>query len=143
MRGVLVASRPVARVLDDGWTCEVSRVATDGAKNARSMLYGAAARVAKAMGFARIITYTLHTEPGTSLRAAGWTNDHRTRGSEGWRNRPGFNRSSFPTTDKNRWVRVFMDTPPEPPPTCAPPAPNGQLALFNSAGQGSAEEVTS
>jgi hypothetical protein len=64
--------RPVARHLDDGWTVEVNRVATDGTRNACSMLYAASWRAARAMGYRRMVTYTLDTEPGTSLRAAGW-----------------------------------------------------------------------
>jgi hypothetical protein len=71
-RGVAIVGRPVARHNDDGWTLEVTRVATDGAKKACSMLYGACWRAAKALGWRRLITYTLVTEPGTSLRAAGW-----------------------------------------------------------------------
>ncbi|HYG67168.1 MAG TPA: XF1762 family protein [Anaeromyxobacteraceae bacterium] len=70
--GVAVVGRPVARGFDDGFTAEVTRVATDGSKNACSMLYGAAWRAAKAMGYRKCITYTLSSEPGTSLRAAGW-----------------------------------------------------------------------
>jgi len=70
--GVAVVGRPVARGLDDGFTAEVTRVATDGSRNACSMLYGAAWRAAKAMGYRKCITYTLASEPGTSLRAAGW-----------------------------------------------------------------------
>jgi hypothetical protein len=72
VRGVAIVGRPVARHLDDGWTVEVNRVATDGAKNACSMLYGAAWRAARAMGYKRMVTYTLAQEGGTSLRAAGW-----------------------------------------------------------------------
>ncbi len=72
IRGVAVVGRPVARGSDNGWTLEVTRVATDGAANACSMLYGAAWRAAKALGYRRLITYTLTTEPGTSLRAVGW-----------------------------------------------------------------------
>jgi hypothetical protein len=72
VRGVACVGRPVARKQQDGWTLEVNRVATDGAKNACSMLYGAAWRVARALGYRRLITYTLATEPGTTLRAAGW-----------------------------------------------------------------------
>lgn len=72
VRGVCIVGRPVSRVLDDGWTLEVLRVATDGAANACSMLYGAAWRAAKAMGYRRLITYTLPEEGGASLRAAGW-----------------------------------------------------------------------
>ncbi len=70
--GVAIVGRPVSRYLDDGLTLEVNRLCTTGAKNVCSFLYGAAARAAKAMGYHKIITYTLDTEPGTSLRAAGW-----------------------------------------------------------------------
>lgn len=70
--GVVIVGRPVARALDDGATAEVTRCCTDGTPNACSMLYGAAKRAAKALGWERLITYTLATEPGTSLRAAGW-----------------------------------------------------------------------
>lgn len=70
--GVAIVGRPVSRYLDDGLTLEVNRLCTTGAKNACSFLYGAAARAAKALGYRKIITYILDTEPGTSLRAAGW-----------------------------------------------------------------------
>lgn len=70
--GVAIVGRPVARYLDDGWTLEVNRLCTDGTRNACSMLYAAAWRAARAMGYRKIITYILDTEPGTSLRAAGW-----------------------------------------------------------------------
>ncbi len=70
--GVIIVGRPVARFLDDGWTLEVTRCCTDGTKNAPSMLYQAAWRAAKAMGFKKLITYTLKEESGDSLKAAGW-----------------------------------------------------------------------
>ena len=70
--GVCIVGRPVSRHLDDGWTLEVNRCCTDGTKNAPSLLYGAAWRAAKAMGYRRLITYTLPQEGGASLRAAGW-----------------------------------------------------------------------
>lgn len=70
--GVAMIGRPVARMLDDGWTLEVNRVATDGTPNACSALYGAAWRVTRAMGYRKLITYILASEPGTSLNAAGW-----------------------------------------------------------------------
>lgn len=73
VRGVAVVGRPVARMRDDGWTLEVTRLATDGTPNACSALYGACARAAFALGYRRIGTYTLDSEPGTSLKAAGWT----------------------------------------------------------------------
>jgi len=71
LAGVAIVGRPVARELHDGYTAEVTRVATDGAPNACSMLYGAAWRAWRAMGGRRLVTYTLASEPGTSLRAAG------------------------------------------------------------------------
>ena len=72
VHGVCIVGRPVARRLDDGTTAEVVRVATDGTRNACSMLLGAAARAWRAMGGSRIITYTLPSEGGASLRGAGW-----------------------------------------------------------------------
>lgn len=71
--GAAMAMRPVARRLDDGLTIEVARVSTDGTPNACSCLYGAMRRTAAAMGYERVITYILTTEPGTSLKASGWT----------------------------------------------------------------------
>ena len=67
-----MVGRPVARHSDDGWTLEVTRLATDGAPNACSSLYGAAWRVCREMGYSRCITYILADEPGTSLKASGW-----------------------------------------------------------------------
>jgi hypothetical protein len=71
--GVAIVGRPVARLLDDGLTCEVVRLATDGTANACTILYGASRRAAKALGYRRIVTYTLAREPGTTLKASGWT----------------------------------------------------------------------
>jgi hypothetical protein len=71
--GVAIVGRPVARQFDDGRTLEVTRVATDGTPHAASMLYAAAWRAAKALGFRRLVTYTQRGESGASLRAAGWT----------------------------------------------------------------------
>ena len=70
--GVVVVSRPVARALDDGFTAEVTRscVKLDN-PNANSMLYGAAKRACKAMGYTKLITYTQHEESGSSLKAIG------------------------------------------------------------------------
>jgi hypothetical protein len=70
--GIVIIGRPVARLRDDGETAEVTRLCTDGTKNACSFLYGAAARAAFALGFKRIGTYILAAEPGTSLTASGW-----------------------------------------------------------------------
>lgn len=67
-----MVGRPVARHYDDGLTLEVNRTCTDGTRNANSMLYGAAWRAAKALGYRRLITYTQHGETGASLTAANW-----------------------------------------------------------------------
>lgn len=70
--GVVIVGRPVARRLDNGYTLEVNRLCTDGTKNACSMLYSAAWRVAKALGWKRLITYILSSENGSSLYASNW-----------------------------------------------------------------------
>jgi hypothetical protein len=70
--GVAIVGRPVARMLDNGWTLEVNRCCTDGTKNACSILYSASWKAAKALGYQRLITYTLPEEGGASLRASNW-----------------------------------------------------------------------
>lgn len=102
VRGVAIVGRPVSRGLQDGWTLEVTRVATDGAPNACSALYAAAWRAARAMGYRRLVTYTLASEPGTSLRAAGWRVVAQVSGRS-WDcpSRPRVDR--HPTQDKLRW----------------------------------------
>ena len=72
LRGVAIVGRPVARMYDDGLTLEVNRTATDGTPNANSMLYGAAWRAARSLGYGRLVTYTQAGESGASLRAVGW-----------------------------------------------------------------------
>lgn len=97
------APTAVSRMLDDGHSLEVLRVCTDGTKNACSMLYGAVRRAALAMGYEphRVFTYTLASEPGTSLRAAGWRRDAETKGGEwGRANRP---RDTHNAEPKVRW----------------------------------------
>ncbi len=107
--GVAMVGRPVARMIDGKTTVEVNRVCVAAdppelAEHACSMLYGAAAREAKRRGFAKIITYTLETEPGTSLKAAGWTPEAKTKGGT-W-NRPGRARTDkAPIGRKVRWAR--------------------------------------
>jgi hypothetical protein len=73
IRGAVIIGRPVARLAGHPrQVLEVTRLVTDGSPNACSMLYAAAARAGKAMGFARIQTYILEEEEGVTLRAAGW-----------------------------------------------------------------------
>jgi hypothetical protein len=78
--GVAIVGRPVARARQDGFTAEVTRLCTDGTRNACSFLLGRAAKAALALGYRRIGTYTLASEGGTSLRAAGWRTIGEVRG---------------------------------------------------------------
>lgn len=78
--GVVTIGRPVSRVLDDGWTLEVTRCCTSGIPHAASKLYAAAWRAARAMGYRRLVTYTLAEETGTSLVAAGYRALYQTGG---------------------------------------------------------------
>lgn len=82
--GVAIVGRPTGRRLDDGKTLEVTRLCTNGTKNACSFLYAAAAQKAKREGYAKIITFILQSEPGTSLRAAGWTMEAAKAGKPKW-----------------------------------------------------------
>ena len=70
--GVVIVGKPVARMLDDDFTVEVTRLASDGTRNVCSMLYRAAWRASRAMGYRKLVTYTLATEPGSSLLGAGF-----------------------------------------------------------------------
>lgn len=116
--GVAVAGRPSNRNSDDGQTIEVHRVATNGTTNASSALLGACARTAQSMGASRIITYTLESEPGVSLRGAGWREELRgiktcwTKGKG--KARPGGSGNTIwrehMNTDKVRWAKHFRPT---------------------------------
>lgn len=100
--GVAIIGRPVARMLDDGWTLEVNRTCTDGTRNANSILYGAAWRAAKALGYRRLITYTLPSESGASLRGAGWREIGR-RGGGSWNRKDRPRVDDHPTEQKVLW----------------------------------------
>lgn len=122
LHGVAICSNPVARMSDDGMTLEVSRVCTDGTYNACSMLYGACARIAKEMGFKKIQTYILQTEPGTSLKASGWKMEQDKAGEMSWKSHNCkrqikrnmqpvqmslFEEKKVPEVLKQRWVRCL------------------------------------
>lgn len=100
--GVAIVGRPVSRGLDTGWTLEVTRVATDGTANACSALYAACWRAVRAMGYRRLVTYTLDSETGASLRGAGWKLVAKTDGGS-WncRSRPRVDK--HPLQRKLRW----------------------------------------
>ena len=113
--GVAMGARPLARKLCDGETLEVSRVCTDGSRNAASMLYGAVCRAAAALGYKRVVTYTLESESGASLKASGFHADSEIRRHDptGWsrqkttRSAPVdlFGNRTTPDEPKRRWWR--------------------------------------
>ena len=90
---------------------EVTRLVTDGTENCCSILYAAAARAGKAMGFRRIQTYVLNSERGTSLIAAGWTDEGEAGGGQ-WVHTDGKpRRTDQPTETKRRWAKVLASRP--------------------------------
>ena len=104
--GVAIVGRPVARHLDNGYTAEVTRLCVlEGTPNAASKLYGACWRAARALGYRRLVSYTLTAEPGTSLRAAGWRCVGET-GGDTW-DRSGRPRvDTHPLGQKRLWDRA-------------------------------------
>jgi hypothetical protein len=100
--GVAIVGRPVSRIRDDGLPLGLSRLCTDGARNACIFLIGKAAKAAFALGFQRIGTYILQSENGVSLRAAGWTLIGETKGGR-WNcpSRPRID--NHPTERKTLW----------------------------------------
>jgi len=99
--GCAIVGMPVARQLQDGLTVEIRRVCTDGTRNACSFLYRVCVRIANAMGYRRVLTYTLESESGASLRGAGFKVTKRTR-AEHW-SRDGRPRTEQPLQHKFRW----------------------------------------
>lgn len=99
--GCAVCGRPVSRYLDNGITCEINRLCTDGTPNACSMLYGACCRIAREMGYKKIITYILESENGASLKASNFICDGIAGGTHwtGSRNRG----QRIPAEKKTRW----------------------------------------
>lgn len=106
--GVIQVGNPVARALCDGKTLEVVRCCTDGTHNACSFLYSAAARVAKNLGYSKIITYILDTEDGASLRAAGWHKEADIKGHT-WNTPSRPRNTTAPTCDKQRWAKILKE----------------------------------
>lgn len=107
--GVAIVGRPVARAVDFRTTVEVVRLATNGHPNACSFLYGACARAAAALGYAKIQTYILDTEPGTSLKASGWAAE-ATTDAKHWGNRANRRRDQ-PECAKVRYGKILTLNP--------------------------------
>lgn len=105
IQGVAICGRPVSRHYDDGKTLEINRLCTNGAKNACSMLYGVCARIAKEMGYKKIITYILESENGASLKASNYICEGIAGGKiwTGTRCRD----NGVPQEMKQRWVKYL------------------------------------
>jgi hypothetical protein len=103
--GAAIVGRPVARQTDQRNTVEVTRLVTDGTPTACSFLYGAAARAARELGYHRIQTFILESEPGTSLIAAGWMFDGMTSGGRWTYGQRTNRRDDQPTCPKKRFVK--------------------------------------
>lgn len=107
--GVAICGRPVSRHLDNGFTLEINRLCTDGTKNACSKLYGACCRIAKEMGYEKVITYTLESENGASLKASNFICEGQAGGTH-WtgireQKQLSFIEDKTPKEMKVRWVR--------------------------------------
>lgn len=120
--GVIQCGRPLSRYLDDGKTLEVVRCCTDGTYNACSFLYSRAARIAKEMGYDKIITYILESEDGASLKASGWYLDADNVDGVNWNvpSRPrdiieqqltifGESKPKYPSEKKKRWAKLLKE----------------------------------
>jgi hypothetical protein len=115
-RGVAIVGRPVARKLDDGYTAEITRCCTDGVSNGCSMLYGATVRACRALGFKKVITYTLQKETGASLKASNWKKSAELPATKTWHSpsRPRYQQDIFgnerrPADAKIRWEQVLNE----------------------------------
>lgn len=106
--GVVCVGRPVARLTDASKILEVTRLCTDGTKNACSALYNAAARVGREMGFEKIQTFILESEPGTSLKASGWIREGESAGGS-WNRQSRMRFDKAPLDVKVRWSRRLND----------------------------------
>lgn len=105
--GVAIVGRPVARQVNASEVLEVTRLCTDGTRNACSLLYAAAARIGKELGYREIQTYILETESGVSLVASGWKNVGVCGGGQ-WKHTDGKpRREDQPTCKKIKFVRTL------------------------------------
>jgi len=109
VHGIAVVGRPVAREVAQYSVAEVTRLVSDGTPHVCSKLYAACARSAEAMGYDKIQTTILDSEPGISLKAAGWNFDHMITGRD-W-NCPsrGSRRTDQPMCDKQVWIKILRE----------------------------------
>jgi hypothetical protein len=105
--GVAIVGRPVARLFDNGSTAEVTRccVLDSAPKNTCSFLYARCWQAAKALGWTKLITYTLQDESGSSLRGVGWkcVAELKPNNPKAWQTRPGRQWQPVVGQAKLRW----------------------------------------
>jgi hypothetical protein len=115
--GVAICGRPVGHKIDFTKVIEVNRLCVvDGHPNACSKLYSTCARIAKEMGYHKIITYTLESESGISLKAAGWFIENSKAGGKQWNssgdrirvNEDLFGNKKYPEKGKIRWAKQLI-----------------------------------
>lgn len=108
VHGVAIVGRPVSRYTNHHTTLEVTRLCTDGTPNACSFLYSAAARIGRALGYKKIQTFILETEPGTSLIASGWEFEKVFEGGAWKQRKDGCIRTNdFPICAKLKFVKAL------------------------------------
>lgn len=113
--------RPTARMTNQRSVLEVTRLVTDGTKNACSALYSAAARIGKEMGYEHIQTFILDVESGASLKAAGWVFESYSSGGDWTRTSKPNRRQDQPQCPKQRWGKILN-------------SPQSQMGLADRAG---------
>lgn len=69
--GVAIVARTTGRGLHSPMRAEITRLATNGTRNACSFLYQRAKRIVQLMGYTSLKTYTRTDESGASLAAIG------------------------------------------------------------------------
>ncbi|MCP1161243.1 MULTISPECIES: XF1762 family protein [Bacillus] len=104
--GVIIAGSPVARHNNNGFTLEITRCCLKSSiyRNGISKMIGSVYQVAKAMGYTKIITYTLDHESGDSLKSCGFELEAITSGGS-WNSTARKRENKAPTTPKKRWVK--------------------------------------
>lgn len=108
--GVAITGRPISRMLDDGYTCEIVRLCTNGTKNCCSKLYAACCRISREMGYRKCITYILMSESGASLAASGFKLVAENCGGYKWTGKRYQNKrqSERPAEYKKRYERILL-----------------------------------
>jgi hypothetical protein len=116
--GVAICGSPTGISYNGKSFLEVYRVCVTEANNSCSMLYGRCTRIAKELGYEKLITYTLKTEPGTTVKASGFELETDEAGGKKWtgkrakerekkRNEAGIVLKLPPEEKKNRWAKLL------------------------------------